>query len=117
MDGWMQVLTEDEDNSKALFRRGKARLELGQTDTAKLDFEKVQKLVPEDKAVVRELRVIAQQEREVYLKQKEMYKGLFKAPEPPLAKEASNNHWYSSIWNSLCSIFRLIFRFQRPKRE
>ncbi|CAM6012542.1 unnamed protein product [Sphagnum balticum] len=111
------VLTEDEDNSKALFRRGKARLELGQTDTAKLDFEKVQKLVPEDKAVVRELRVIAQQEREVYLKQKEMYKGLFKAPEPPLAKETSNNHWYSSIWNSLRSIFRLIFRFQRPKRE
>ncbi|CAM6018965.1 unnamed protein product [Sphagnum balticum] len=109
------VLAEDQDNSKALFRRGKARLELGQTDTAKLDFEKVRKLAPEDKAAIRELRVIAQQEREVYLKQKEMYKGLFKAPELPA--KTPTTHWYTSLWNFLCSIFYFFFRFQRPKKE
>ncbi|KAH8931892.1 hypothetical protein BDL97_19G044500 [Sphagnum fallax] len=109
------VLAEDQDNSKALFRRGKARLELGQTDTAKLDFEKVRKLAPEDKAAIRELRVIAQQEREVYLKQKEMYKGLFKAPELPA--KTPTTHWYTSLWNFLCSIFYFFFRFQRPKKD
>ncbi len=109
------MLAEDQDNSKALFRRGKARLELGQTDTAKLDFEKVRKLAPEDKAAIRELRVIAQQEREVYLKQKEMYKGLFKAPELPA--KTPTTHWYTSLWNFLCSIFSFFFRFRRPKKE
>ncbi len=113
--GCIQVLAEDQDNSKALFRRGKARLELGQTDTAKLDFEKVRKLAPEDKAAIRELRVIAQQEREVYLKQKEMYKGLFKAPELPA--KTPTTHWYTSLWNFLCSIFYFFFRFQRPKKD
>jgi tetratricopeptide (TPR) repeat protein len=74
------VLGEDPKNTKALFRRGKARAELGQTDAAKEDFEKARKLEPENKEVIRELRVIAKQERELYDKQREMYKGLFKPP-------------------------------------
>ncbi|XP_038981571.1 uncharacterized protein LOC120110509 [Phoenix dactylifera] len=50
-----QVLSEDENNVKALCRRGKARAQLGQTDAAREDFQKARKFAPEDKAIVREL--------------------------------------------------------------
>ena len=46
-----QVLAEEENNAKALFRRGKARAELGQTDAAREDYLKVRKFALEDKAV------------------------------------------------------------------
>ncbi|KAL5981406.1 Peptidyl-prolyl cis-trans isomerase fkbp42 [Asimina triloba] len=73
------VLSEDENNVKALFRRGKARSELGQTDAAKEDFQKARKFAPEDKAVSRELHRIAEHEKSVYQKQKELYKGTLSA--------------------------------------
>ena len=42
-----QVLSEDENNVKAMFRRGKAKAELGQTDAAREDFLKARKYAPE----------------------------------------------------------------------
>lgn len=39
---------EDENNVKALFRRGKAKAELGQTDGAREDFLKARKYAPEE---------------------------------------------------------------------
>ena len=50
-------MAEDENNVKALFRRGKARAELGQTDAAREDFLKVRKFAPKDKAIAKELRL------------------------------------------------------------
>lgn len=103
------VLAEDEKNIKALFRRGKARAALGQTDDAREDFQKVRKISPEDKAVIRELRLLAEHDKQVYKKQKEMYKGLFgQKPE----HKPKRLLWFSVFWQWLLSIIRTIFRMR-----
>lgn len=106
------VLSEDENNVKALFRRGKARAELGQTDAAREDYLKARKFAPEDKAITRELRQLAEHDKAVYQKQKELYKGLFgKRPE---TKPESKN-WLLLIWQWLLSLFHLLFRREKLK--
>ncbi|GLU00291.1 hypothetical protein SLE2022_176690 [Rubroshorea leprosula] len=108
------VLAEDENNAKALFRRGKARAELGQTDAAREDFEKARKQAPEDKAIARELRVLAEHDKAVYQKQKELYKGLFgPRPEP----KPKRRNWLILIWQWLLSLFYRLFRRQRIKAD
>jgi len=103
------VLAEDEKNIKALFRRGKARATLGQTDDAREDFQKVQKFSPEDKAVIRELRLLAEHDKQVYQKQKEMFKGLFgQKPE----QKPKKLHWFVVFWQWLLSMIRTIFRMR-----
>ncbi|KAG0555064.1 hypothetical protein KC19_12G141600 [Ceratodon purpureus] len=113
------VLAEDPKNTKALFRRGKARAELGQTDAAKDDFEKARKLEPDNKEVARELRVIAKQERELYDKQREMYKGLFKPPPSATSsQDISMLPWYSKLWQKWVAPFLFYFsKLQRSKKE
>lgn len=112
------MLAEDKNNTKALFRRGKARAELGQTDAAKEDLEKAQKLEPDNKAVKLELRSIAQQEKELYEKQREMYKGLFKpSPTTPPVQKHNPLHWYSKVWQWVVPLFRIFNRFQRSKKD
>ncbi|GLJ38061.1 hypothetical protein SUGI_0774740 [Cryptomeria japonica] len=108
------VLVEDENNVKALFRRGKAKSALGQTDAAREDFQKVKKLSPEDKAVVRELHLLAQHDKEMYMKQKELYKGLF-GPRPEPKPKRLN--WFIVFWQWLLSIIRMVFRVRRPKDD
>eukprot|EP01018_Ginkgo_biloba_P000973 Gb_11891 [translate_table: standard] len=108
------VLVEDENNIKALFRRGKARAALGQTDDAREDFQKVKKFAPEDKAVIRELRLLAEHDRQVYQKQRELYKGLF-GPKPK--EKAPRLHWLYLIWQWLLSIIRTIFRLRQSKDD
>ncbi|KAL2612812.1 hypothetical protein R1flu_024504 [Riccia fluitans] len=104
------VLGEDPNNTKALFRRGKARAALGQTDAAKEDFNKVKKLAPDDKAIIRELRLIAEHDRELYKKQKELFKGLF----PPVPEEKKPKReevkqtWMITIYQWFISVFRYI---------
>ncbi|XP_077224071.1 peptidyl-prolyl cis-trans isomerase FKBP42-like [Tasmannia lanceolata] len=101
------VLSEDENNVKALFRRGKARAELGQTDAAREDFQKAKKYAPEDKAIVKELRSLAEHDRAVYLKQKEIYKGIFgPRPEP----KPQRLTWLILIWKWLKSLFSGLFK-------
>lgn len=103
------VLAEDEKNIKALFRRGKARAALSQTDDARKDFQKVRKFSPEDKAVIRELRLLAEHDKQVYQKQKEMYKGLFgQKPE----QKPKRLHWFVVFWQCLLSMIRTIFRMK-----
>ena len=113
------MLAEDPKNTKALFRRGKARAELGQTDAAKDDFEKARKLEPDNKEVARELRVIAKQERELYDKQREMYKGLFKPPpSATTSQDSSMLPWYSKLWQKWVAPFLFYFsKLQRSKKE
>lgn len=122
VDSSLQVLAEDPKNTKALFRRGKARAELGQTDAAKDDFEKARKLEPDNKEVNRELRLIAKQERELYEKQREMYKGLFKPPpatSPGSGSSSSSGpmHWYSKLWQWVSPFWHYFSKFRRSKTE
>lgn len=99
---------------KALFRRGKARAELGQTDAAQEDFLKARKFVPEDKAIARELRLLAEQDKALYQKQREIYKGIFGPP--PVAKPKRTN-FLIVFWQWLLSIFYRLFRRQRQKSD
>lgn len=110
------MLTEDEKNPKALFRRGKAKAELGQMDPARDDFRKAQKYAPDDVAIKRELRAVAEQEKAVYQKQKEMYRGIFGGREEGNAKAKSGN-WLIMLWQWLVSLFCLIFGRRRVKAD
>lgn len=108
------MLSEDENNAKALFRRGKARAELGQTDAAREDFLKARKFAPEDKAIARELRVLADHDKAVYQKQKEIYKGIFgPTPEP----KPKRTNWLIKIWHWFLSLIYCLFRRQRQKSD
>lgn len=106
------VLTEEENNVKALFRRGKARAELGQTDAAREDFLKARKLAPEDKAIAKELRALAEDDKAVYQKQKELYKGLFGSRPEPKPERVSI---WMIIWQWIISLFRRVFMRERMK--
>lgn len=108
------MLSEDENHVKALFRRGKARAELGQTDAAREDFLKARKFAPEDKAIAKELRFLAEHDKAVYQKQKELYKGLF-GPRPDTKPKQSN--LVLLIWQWLVSLFHRLFRRERIKAE
>ncbi|OEL37570.1 hypothetical protein BAE44_0001411 [Dichanthelium oligosanthes] len=85
----LQALSEDENNVKALFRRGKAKSEHGQTEPPREDFLKVKKYSPEDEDILRELRLLAEEDKAVYQKQKELYKGLF-GPRPEVKPKKAN---------------------------
>lgn len=71
-------MAEELKNEKALFRRGKARAALGQSDSAKDDLRKAQLISPGDRAVALELRQIQKAEREGRKEQRKMFKGMFK---------------------------------------
>ncbi|PIA48443.1 hypothetical protein AQUCO_01400794v1 [Aquilegia coerulea] len=108
------VLSEDENNVKALFRRGKARAELGQTDAAREDFQKARKYAPEDKAIIKELRLLAEHDKAVYQKQKEIYKGIFgKAPEP----KPKQKNWLIFVWHWLVALFCRLLKLGKHKSE
>ncbi|KAI3510851.1 hypothetical protein L1887_17988 [Cichorium endivia] len=110
------VLTEDQNNVKALFRRGKARSELGQTDAAREDFLKARKFAPEDKAILKELRVLDEHDKIVYQKQKELYKGLFgPRPEPKPTKIGTT--WLVLFWQWLVSVIYRLFGGKTVKNE
>ncbi|KAM0878372.1 hypothetical protein ACQ4PT_034920 [Festuca glaucescens] len=103
------VLSEDETNVKALFRRGKAKAELGQTEAAREDFLKAKKHSPEDKEILRELRLLAEQDKAMYQKQKELYKGLF-GPRPQPKPKTTNPllvfwRWLVSLISYLAKMF------------
>lgn len=99
---------------KALFRRGKARAELGQTDAAREDFLKARKFAPEDKAIAKELRALAEHDKALYQRQKEIYKGIF-GPRPEPKREQTN--WILSIWQWLLSLFFRLVKLVRRRKD
>ncbi|KAF5736449.1 FKBP-type peptidyl-prolyl cis-trans isomerase family protein [Tripterygium wilfordii] len=108
------VLAEDENNVKAMFRRGKAKAELGQTDAAREDFLKARKFAPEDKAIAKELRVLAEQDKALYQKQKEIYKGIF-GPRPELQPKRANR--LILLWQWLVALLYRVFKRERLKAD
>lgn len=108
------VLSEDVNNAKALYRRGKARAELGQTEAARDDLLKARKYAPNDKAITAELRLLAEHEKLVYQKQKEMYRGML-GPRPEPKPEKTN--WLALFWLWLVSLFSRIFKRETKKSD
>ena len=60
-----EVLAEEPANAKALFRRGRARAALGQSEAAAGDLEKARAAAPEDGAIARELAAVRQALKQV----------------------------------------------------
>lgn len=108
------VLQEDEKNVKALFRRGKARAALGRTDEAREDFKKVQKLSPGDNNVVKELSLLAKEDKMLYQKQQQMYRGLFG---PPPKSKSRKLHWYQAMWDWVVTRIKSLFRIYDRKDD
>ncbi|KAJ4833337.1 Peptidyl-prolyl cis-trans isomerase fkbp42 [Turnera subulata] len=115
------VLAEDDNNAKALFRRGKARAELGQTDAAREDFLKARKYAPEDKAIARELRLLAEHDKALYQKQKEIYKGIFGPPPESKPKQTGVLtrlwEWLIFVWQWLLTLIFRLFKREKQKAD
>ncbi|KAJ7982228.1 Peptidylprolyl isomerase [Quillaja saponaria] len=105
------VLAEDQNNVKALFRRGKASAALGQTDAAQEDFLKA--YAPEDKGITRELRILAGHDDALYQKQKEIYKGIFGARSELKPKQ----NWLILFWQLLLSLLLRLFKHKTHKAD
>lgn len=79
----LQVLAADPKNAKAIFRRGKAELRLGNTDAAARDLEAAHKLAPEDAAISRETRELKRQLQQDRAAQAELFRGRLPSASPP----------------------------------
>ena len=112
----MQVLLLDKGNGKALFRRGKARRQLGQLEEALQDLQAAARLGPEDAATRRELVAL---QREQHAQQKAVA-GMFRGwarpvPGPSVAPQADTPaggsgatlaRYVMSIWHAFCRRIR-----------
>eukprot|EP00270_Netrium_digitus_P007680 TRINITY_DN2252_c0_g1_i2.p1 TRINITY_DN2252_c0_g1~~TRINITY_DN2252_c0_g1_i2.p1 ORF type:complete len:377 (+),score=120.93 TRINITY_DN2252_c0_g1_i2:180-1310(+) len=113
-----QVIREDGSNVKALFRRGKARAELGQSEAAKDDLLKASKLAPKDASVLAELKRIRLAEREVRQKEREIFKGMFVKDEQKNRQQ--QQLWFVRVWFWLWMILQQFWpfsSFNRAKKE
>jgi len=72
-----KVLEIDQNNVKALFRRGKAYSTAGDLDRASDDLQKVEKLDPTDKAVQHELALLKQRNKKQDQKAAKFYSNMF----------------------------------------
>ena len=59
------MLADEPGNAQALFRRGRARAALGQSEAAAADLEKAQAAAPEDGAIAKELAAVRQALKQV----------------------------------------------------
>eukprot|EP00897_Mesotaenium_endlicherianum_P005890 jgi/Mesen1/5329/ME000266S04519 len=103
------VLAEEPNNGKALFRRGKARAALGQTETARDDLQKANKLSPKDKAILKELQALKEEDKKSLEKQKRLYKGMFTSP-PKAASERIP--WYKIVWRWCVAVVKRLWPFK-----
>ncbi|CAI7810875.1 unnamed protein product [Closterium sp. NIES-53] len=110
------VLSEEPDNPKALFRRGKARHALGQLDASMVDIKSAAKRAPGDAAIARELAALKKAEREAMDKQKEMFKGIFK-PQPAAPVANRRMQWLGAIWQYVCVVLSWFWPFGKRKTD
>eukprot|EP00850_Spirogloea_muscicola_P017371 SM000148S01048 [mRNA] locus=s148:339120:340201:- [translate_table: standard] len=102
------VLVEDGTSVKALFRRGKARAALGQSESARADLEAALKLAPGDAAVLSELRALRAQARQVADSQRALFSGMFGTPPGPRPPLSSALPWWRRLWLNLLAAFRTL---------
>jgi len=71
------VLDLDENNVKALFRRGKLWVNIGDVDKARADLDKAKDLDPSNKEIRQEIILLEKKEKEQAAKAKTMYSKMF----------------------------------------
>ena len=72
-----QALAIEENNVKALQRRAKCYRQMSEFDLAEADLTKLQKILPDDKEVNKEIKLVAQARKKKLKKEKNMYKKMF----------------------------------------
>ncbi|KAK9820125.1 hypothetical protein WJX72_006361 [[Myrmecia] bisecta] len=76
-----EVLGVDKNNAKALFRRGRARHLLGQTDLAQADLELALTKAPSDQGIARELQALQKTRKAERAAQAQLFRGTLQGPE------------------------------------
>ncbi|KAL4443626.1 hypothetical protein ABPG75_011363 [Micractinium tetrahymenae] len=84
-----EVLADDPKNPKALFRRGRARHELGQLEAAAEDLEAAKAAAPGDGGVARELAAVRAKLREEQRASGKLFKGYFGKSKEQLYEDAA----------------------------
>eukprot|EP01025_Chloroclados_australasicus_P049812 TRINITY_DN5694_c1_g1_i4.p1 TRINITY_DN5694_c1_g1~~TRINITY_DN5694_c1_g1_i4.p1 ORF type:complete len:374 (-),score=52.22 TRINITY_DN5694_c1_g1_i4:200-1192(-) len=105
-----QVLRHDESNAKAYYRRGKARLSMGQTEEAKKDLEKAQDLSPNDKLIVQALQEVKRTEVEERQAQAKLFKGKLPAQSSSAAASSQQQTQQMNLWSYLLFIVTWIMK-------
>ena len=83
------MLSVDKDSAKALFRRGKARRALQQTEQAEADLQAASRLAPGDRAINAELVLVKHSLRADRQAQAQMFKGRLKPDPEPVSLQSS----------------------------
>ena len=81
-----QVLEKDDNNLKALMRRGQARLQDGFLELSKKDLKKAQKLDKDNAYIKKLLKICTQKHKEYVKKQQRLYAGMFGKPQKKKGK-------------------------------
>lgn len=71
------MLELDNNNVKAIYRRGQSHLSLGEIDNAVKDFARVNELEPGNKAAINQLTICKRQIKESNEKEKKIYAKMF----------------------------------------
>lgn len=74
----LQILSEDAENVKAVYRRGQANFGLNNYDAALQDFNKVKMLQPNDHAIIKEINRVRAAIAKYLVSEKERYGKMFK---------------------------------------
>lgn len=74
----LQVLQQDRNNVKALFRKGQANVALNNQELGLDYFKKAHRLVPYDKKVISEIRKVKKNIKEYFITEKKMFVKMFK---------------------------------------
>merc|ERR1711860_455276 len=72
-----KVIEERPDNAKAYFRRGEAFIALNEHELARLDFQKVLELDPENKAAKNKVTICAHEIKTIKEKEKKTFANMF----------------------------------------
>ena len=86
-----KVIEIDSNNTKALFRRGKAYLEQGDLDKAERDLSKASQLDPNDGAIKKELQILKQKTKVAEKKTQKFYANMFDKMSKDEEKEPEKN--------------------------
>ena len=115
-----QVLIMDKGNAKALFRRGRARHQLQQTEQAEADLQAASQLDPGDRAIATELQAVRQSLRADRQAQSKMFKGRLK-PDPAQPDHANPREAptgsVASWWQAIIHRIQIFFASLWPGHE
>jgi len=79
----------DGNNTKGLYRRGLAKMDINDPEGAKEDFQRVLELEPANVAVKAKLAACEQQLKENFKKEKQMYSKMFSGLGNPVSNGSS----------------------------